>query len=435
MKTKRIAPLFIVSMFSICCLCAAAQSAPTAIDSANRLFQAGKFADAEKIYAQIVARNPRDDYAVQQLGYIALLSNRLAEAHKWLQKAISLKPDNTDAKIMLAEAFYRRDDFENAAAVLTQVGPAYAGMITNYPTLILPKLESFKGLTPYELHGQGDATSLPFYRSDPLPVVTVRVNNSADVTFFIDTGGAELLLDTDFAKELGVKSTGSFQGTFAGGLKAEVLNGKVDSLTLGDWTLNNVPVGMLPLRQLSADFHVKHLDGCIGTNVLYHFLATLDYPNGKLVLRKKTARNLKDFEKAAAGKSFAIPIWMAGDHYMVGWGEINNAPPSLLFVDTGLAGAGVKLAESMLKTAGIKLEEDQATEGAGGGGKLRTVPYVVEQVSFGDIIEKNVPGLYDGPLPWEHSFGFYLPGMVGHDFFQPFAVTFDFNDMRVLLQK
>lgn len=435
MKTKRIAPLFIVSMFSICCLCAAAQSAPTAIDSANRLFQAGKFADAEKIYAQIVARNPRDDYAVQQLGYIALLSNRLAEAHKWLQKAISLKPDNTDAKIMLAEAFYRRDDFENAAAVLTQVGPAYAGMITNYPTLILPKLESFKGLTPYELHGQGDATSLPFYRSDPLPVVTVRVNNSADVTFFIDTGGAELLLDTDFAKELGVKSTGSFQGTFAGGLKAEVLNGKVDSLTLGDWTLNNVPVGILPLRQLSADFHVKHLDGCIGTNVLYHFLATLDYPNGKLVLRKKTARNLKDFEKAAAGKSFAIPIWMAGDHYMVGWGEINNAPPSLLFVDTGLAGAGVKLAESMLKTAGIKLEEDQATEGAGGGGKLRTVPYVVEQVSFGDIIEKNVPGLYDGPLPWEHSFGFYLPGMVGHDFFQPFAVTFDFNDMRVLLQK
>lgn len=435
MKTKRIAPLLIVSMFSICCLFSGAQSAPSAIDSANRLFQSGKFADAEKIYAQIVAKNSRDDYAVQQLGYIALFSNRLADAHKWLQKAIALKPDNTDAKIMLAEAFYRRDDFEDAAAVLKQIGPAYAGMITNYPTLILPKLESFQGLTPYELQGKGDATSLPFYRSDPLPVVTVRVNNSPDVTFFIDTGGAELLLDTDFANELGVKSSGSFQGTFAGGQKAEVLNGKVNSLTLGDFTLNNVPVGMLPLRQLSADFHVKHLDGCIGTNVLYHFLATLDYPNAKLVLRKKTARNQKDFEKSVAGKSFAIPIWMAGDHYMVGWGEINNAPPSLLFVDTGLAGAGVKLAESMLKTAGIKLEEDQATEGAGGGGKLRIVPYVVQQVSFGEIIEKNVPGLYDGPLPWEHSFGFYLPGMLGHDFFQPFAVTFDFNNMRVLLQK
>jgi predicted aspartyl protease len=432
-KTNRIATLLIVLTFPIGSLFA--QSPPSAVDSANRLFQAGKFADAEKIYAQIAARNPRDDYAAQQLGYIALLSNQLEDAQKWLQKAIALKADNADAKIMLAEVFYRRDDFQRASTELNQIGPTYANMITNYPTLILPKLESFTGLTPYELHGKGDSTSLPFYRSDPLPIVTVRVNNSPEVTFFIDTGGAELLLDTDFAKELGVKSAGSFQGTFSGGQKAEVLNGKVDSVTLGDWTLYNVPVGMLPLRQLSADFHVKHLDGCIGTNVLYHFLATIDYPNGKLILRRKTAKNLKQFEKSSAGNSFSVPIWMAGDHYMVGWGQINNTAPSLLFVDTGLAGAGTKLAESMIKAAGIKLDEDSATEGAGGGGKLRIVPYVVQLVSFGDIREENVAGLYDGPLPWEHSFGFYLPGMVGHDFFKPFAVTFDFDNMRVLLQK
>ena len=56
---------------------------------------------------------------------------------------------------MLAEVFYRRDDFEKAAAVLNQIGPSYAGMTTNYPTLILSKLESFKGLTPYQLHGRG----------------------------------------------------------------------------------------------------------------------------------------------------------------------------------------------------------------------------------------------------------------------------------------
>jgi len=433
MNPCRIAALFVLTL-SLSCASAVAQAVPS-IDSANARFKAGKFAEAGKIYAQIADKNPKDDYAAQQLGYIALLSNRLDDAQKWLQKAIALNPDNADAKIMLAEVFYRRDDFQHAAAILNQIGPSYATMITNYPTLIAGKLESFKGLTPYQLHGRGDATSLPFIKSEPLPMVTVRVNGSADVTFFIDTGGAELLLDSDFAHELGVKSSGSFQGTFSGGQKAEVLNGKVDSLTLGDWTLYNVPVGMLPLRQLSADFGVKHLDGCIGTNVLYHFLATLDYPHGKLVLRKKTAKNLKDFEKASADKNVVVPIWMAGDHYMVGWGQINTTPPTLLFVDTGLAGAGVKLAESMIKAANLKLEEDKATEGAGGGGKLRTVPYVVRQVSFGDIREENVPGLYDGPLPWENSFGFYLAGMVGHDFFKPYAVTLDFDNMRVLLQK
>jgi Aspartyl protease/Tetratricopeptide repeat len=420
------------------CLCSAAafaQGTVRQIDSADSLFKAGKFAEAQAIYSQIANKNSKDERALQQLGYIALLANQLDDAQKWLQKAIAIQPDNAEAKIMLAEVFYRRDDFQKAAAQLAEVGPKYASMITNYPTLILEKLESFKGEIPYTLHGRGQTTALTFVKSEPLPVVNVRVNGSADVTFFIDTGGAELLLDTDFARELGVKSTGSFQGTFSGGQKAEVLNGKVDSLTLGDWTLYNVPVGMLPLRQLSAGFGVKHLDGCIGTNVLYHFLATLDFPHQQLVLRRKTEKNLKAFEKASAGKAVAVPIWLAGDHYMVGWGQINTTPPALLFVDTGLAGAGVKLAESMIKAADIRLEEDKATAGAGGAGNLKIVPYVVRQVSLGDIKEENVPGLYDGPLPWENNFGFYLPGMVGHDFFKPYAVTFDFDNMRVLLQK
>jgi hypothetical protein len=92
------------------------------------------------------------------------------------------------------------------------------------------------------------------------------------------------------------------------------------------------------------------------------------------------------------------------------------------------------LAESVIKEAGIKLETDKAFEGAGGGGKLQIVPYTVHQLSFGDIQERDVPGLYDGPFPWESTFGFHLAGMVGHDFFKPYAVTFDFENMWMFLQ-
>ena len=119
---------------------------------------------------------------------------------------------------------------------------------------------------------------------------------------------------------------------------------------------------------------------------------------------------------------------------MVGWGRVETTPPTLLFVDTGLAGAGVKLAESVIKQAGIKLEQDKAYEGQGAGGTLKIVPYTVRQLSFGDVKEENVAGLYDGPFPWENTFGFYLAGMVGHDFFKPYAVTFDFEDMQIVLQ-
>jgi hypothetical protein len=373
--------------------------------------------------------------ATLQLGRIALLSNRLDDAQEWLEKAISLRrADDADPKIMLAEVFYRRDDFQKAAASLNGVDVSNNKLIiSQYPTLNVAKLESFKGQTPYEVHGNGTITRLKFVKTDPLPLVNVRINGGDEVTFFIDTGGSEVTLDTEFARELGIPQFGTVQGTFSGGQHAEVQQGRIETLTFGDLTVENLPMAMLPLRQLSKGFGVKQIDGIIGTTLFYHFLATMDYPRGELVLRRKTAESLEQFTKSS-GKRVVVPIWMASDHFMVGWGRVETLPRTLLFVDSGLTGAGVKLAESVIKEAGIKLEEDKASEGAGGGGKLKIVPYTVHQLSFGDIKEENVPGLYDGPFPWEYTFGFHLAGMVGHDFFKPYAVTFDFQNMQIFLQ-
>lgn len=410
------------------------QPTQSEIDSAERFFQMGKLAEAGKLYSQIVIQNPKDYSATLQLGRIALLSNRLDDAQKWLEKAIALKPGDADAKVMLAEAFYRRDDFQKAAASLNGVDVRSNKLIMEqYPSLNVAKLESFKGQTPYELQGNGTSTRLKFVRTEPLPVVSVRVNGGDEVTFFIDTGGSEVALDTEFAKELGVPQFGAVQGTFSGGQHAEVQQGRIESLTVGDWTIKNLPTAMLPLRELSQGLGVKQINGIIGTTLFYHFLTTMDYPRGELVLRRKDAKSLEEFKKSP-GKRVAVPIWMASDHFMVGWGRVETLPPALLFVDTGLTGAGVKLAESVIKEAGIKLEESKASEGAGGGGKLKIVPYTVHHLSFGDIKEENVPGLYDGPFPWENMFGFHLAGMVGHDFFKPYAVTFDFQNMQIFLQ-
>ena len=79
-----------------------AQPKQSGIDSAGRLFESGKFAEAGKLYSQTVAQNPKDYSATLQLGRIALLSNRLNDAQKWMEKAIALKPDDTDPKVMLA---------------------------------------------------------------------------------------------------------------------------------------------------------------------------------------------------------------------------------------------------------------------------------------------------------------------------------------------
>ena len=413
---------------------AAAEQKSSPIESADRLFQTGEFAQAGELYARIAADRPDDYAATLQLGRIALLSNRLDEAERWLKAAIALRPGDADPKVMLAEAYYRRDDFEKAVAALNGVDVGTNPLVVaQYPTLNVAKLQSFKGQTPYEVQGDGQITRLKFLRTDPLPLITVRVNGGKDVTFFIDTGGSEVTLDTDFARELGVPQFGAVQGTFAGGQHAEVQQGRIESLTLGDWTVKNLPAVMMPLRQLSEGLGAKQIDGVIGTTLFYHFLATLDYPNGELVLRRKNAANLAQFV-AASSKSVSVPFWIASDHFMVAWGRVETLPPVLLFVDTGLAGAGVNLAESVIKRAGIKLEEDKASSGAGGGGNLKIVPYVVHRLSFGPVQEENVPGLYDGPFPWENLFGFHLAGMVGHDFFKRRAVTFDFENMKISLR-
>lgn len=405
------------------------------VESANLLFQSGKFAEAGKIYTQIAAQDPKDHAAILQLGRIALLSNKLEDAQKWLERAIALKPDDTDAKAMLAEAFYRRDDFQGAVAALDGVDVSTNQLIiAQYPTLNVAKLESFKGQTPYDVEGDGQTTRLKFVKTEPLPLVSVRVNGGEEVTFFIDTGGSEVVLDTEFARELGLPQFGKVQGTFAGGQHTDVQQSRIESLTVGDWTIRNLPAVTMPLRQLSEGFGVKRIDGIIGTTLFYHFLATLDYPQGELVLRRKTAESLKQFMAEESAKSVTVSIWMASDHFMVGWGRVETMPPALVFVDSGLAGAGVKLAESVIKEAGIKLEEDKASEGEGGGGTLKVVPYTVHRLSFGDIQEENVPGLYDGPFPWENSFGFHLAGMVGHDFLKSYAVTFDFENMQIVLR-
>lgn len=73
----------------------AAQAPPTA-NSADQLFKAGRFVEAKAQYTQIAADQPSNYHAVFSLGRIALLSNKLDDAEKWLTKATTLKPDETD---------------------------------------------------------------------------------------------------------------------------------------------------------------------------------------------------------------------------------------------------------------------------------------------------------------------------------------------------
>jgi hypothetical protein len=89
-----------------------------------------------------------------------------------------------------------------------------------------------------------------------------------------------------------------------------------------------------------------------------------------------------------------------------------------------------------LQEAGIKLQENLAGEGLGGGGKMASIPFDVGELTLGDAREHNIQGAY-GPFPpqLENAFGFRIGGLISHAFFRPCAFTLDFTGMRYFLER
>jgi len=168
--------------------------------------------------------------------------------------------------------------------------------------------------------------------------------------------------------------------------------------------------------------------------LMYHFVSTLDYPGGELVLRRKTDKARAELDSQAQLKgTHIVPFWMSGSHWIVAWGEVNDRERCLLHVDTGLAGGGFTCPESTIKAAGIELS-GESFEGIGGGGPVRVTPFVVDELALGGAKQSRIQGMFT-PMPAEVEYarGFRVGGLVSHAFFRPYALTFDFEGMRLLL--
>jgi predicted aspartyl protease len=392
------------------------------ISAAKRMFSVGKFLEADSVCTDVLAQNPKNASAALIKGHLALLSNKLPDAQRWLTKAVDVDRGASEPKVLLAEAFYRQNDFRAAAPLLRTIGDsAFAA-----------QLESFKREVPYRVNAPRPMTVVPFVRTNPLPIVKARINDGEEVNLLIDTGGAELVIAPELASRVGAGLFGSATGTYAGGLQSDFRFGRIKSVTLGEFRIANVPVHVHAPPQLPA-FGMR-VDGIIGTILLSKFISTLDYSAGQLTLRLKTSANLRQVEReASSNRSVVVPFWMSGDHYMVAWGSVNRSRPMLLFVDTGLAGGGFIPTESTLKEAGITIQEDNAGEGAGGGGRVRVVPIMVDELSLGGATERGVRG-FKGPF-LGRAFPFEIGGVVSHGFFRPYALTLDFDGMRLFLQR
>jgi len=397
-----------------------AQTAPQELAKADQLYRQGRFDEAAEVYGQIVRKDPGDYRAALGLGRVFVLRNALPEAEAWVKKAIALKPEESEPKSLMGEILYRKNAYAQAA-------PFFEALDQKAKA---EKLRAFENLTPFEIEKGPEVSSLPFLRTDPLPVIKVTVNGQ-EGSFLIDTGGWELHVLPAFAEKCGLKPLSQKQmGTYAGGRQAASSSAVADRVVLGEFSLRNVPV-VLPERPGVG----LPVDGIVGTVVLYHFIFTLDYPGGRLVLRRNTpAMSGAVRAEAEAQRAVRVPFWLGGDHFVFAWGTANGAGPYLFLVDTGMAGGGFTCPEYVIKEAKIELPK-KGLQGMGGGGPVTVYPFTVN-LTLGDARTDNVRGMY-GALPpgFEDRQGFRMGGLISHGFFRPFAVTFDFQAMTLYLKK
>ncbi|MDQ2991649.1 MAG: retropepsin-like domain-containing protein [Candidatus Eremiobacteraeota bacterium] len=250
--------------------------------------------------------------------------------------------------------------------------------------------------------------------------------NGKPAHFLIDTGGPDIIIDPDFAKEIGATVVDDGASVFAGGLRATVRRTVVDSFALGGLAVSKQAAGVLPTRGLPFGGKTS-IDGVIGTGFLMHFLATIDYGHHALILAPRE-------NVVVRPGATSVPMWFVGDHFIFARGAINGVP-MLMLVDTGLAGGGVMPSAASVTAAHIALDKAHATQGIGGGGPVTAVPFVAKSVALGAFTRTDVGGIYTPEGSPLSAFPFAVGGVVSHGFFSPGALTFDFANMRLIVTK
>ena len=209
--------------------------------------------------------------------------------------------------------------------------------------------------------------TIPFELVTRHIMLQVRINNSRPLSFVFDTGDKVCVVDTEVAKELGLKMEGQLR---IGGAGADTL--PASFIKDATWSLGGLdgftqPVALtFPLGRMAARFG-QDFDGIIGSDFIKNFVVEVDYQNRVLKLHDKDK-----FTYAGPGES--IPVQLNSQGHPILEGEmmpLNGEPIKGKFVlDLGSGGSIVVMSpivtEHKLLGNGLKTIKVIGAGGAGG---------------------------------------------------------------------
>ncbi|GAA3182084.1 aspartyl protease family protein [Nonomuraea roseoviolacea] len=384
----------------------------------DELFRNGEFAEAARGYRRRLHDDPEDAHAAARLGYIALLSNRFGPAETFLSRAVDLDPGDVASRRRLAECFVRQDRHARAVPLLRQTGDQRDAAFARLTG------------TPWRIEGAA-GTRVPFHTLDPVPSVEAALNGGPGRKFLLDTYGT-LDLSAEAAEEAGLRALATVPGGVADNKPVTIYLGVLDSLRIGRIEIRDLPVQWIDMRRPPLPDGSQPA-GVIGTTVFYHFLTTMDYADRALVLRRRTEAQRRRFQaRARRSGASVLPLWLAGDHYPCTLGAVQDSGPRMVTLDMGGIGHGLDTTAEIAERLGIAVDRDHPLPGNG----PTLYPITAERISLGRASGRDVRGhaaekVFPGfPGPGQSAqFGFDLLANITHEFFKPYAITFDYGGM------
>ena len=264
-----------------------------------------------------------------------------------------------------------------------------------------------------KMAGDGCTTELPIVREAGAPPL-IEVELAGEKTLaLIDTGAADLIVDTKLAAKLKLP----IRSRTPLGEQGEIGHTQIDGLKLGSATLSALPVDVFPtetLAQMSGG-RSRAAGVVIGVRVLEQFQATIDLPAQKFTLvhgapkcKAALAANRTGGEK---------PMWLHETNFVYVLGQMNGAE-GLFLINTGMQGVEMTATSKAYARAGIGAPPLRRNEPA-----IVTIDkFTIDEL----MTASKLRGAYGYFEQGESSDQFRIDGMIGLDVITTRRVTFDF---------
>ena len=272
---------------------------------------------------------------------------------------------------------------------------------------------------PIEINGENDI------------FIKARINNSAPLTFLLDSGaGSGLVIYFKAAQALDLNPQGKGKGSGGGEGTFETKSGKGISLQLPGVEMINQKFVVFPPEKTALGFG-KIVDGIIGYNLFSRYVVELDYKSKFINLYEP-----KTYEYSGLGESVPIRIMSNVPFARVKIPIAGRKPIEGEFiVDLGAARFTIILNTSVVESNKLltsqKTMKDLGAEGVGGEVKLFVGRLPQLQLGHFTLTDPVVHFAQDqkGVFASED-----FSGVIGGELLRRFKVIFDYSRKRIILE-